>query len=488
MRHRPLPSLRPARRRVGALLAALALAGCVAGTEGSEPASRARVLPLPPMRDFGAPRVTPPQRSNIEMAQDFIDLSFRLEGGRELPVLSRFEGPVTLRLAGPVPETAAGDLDRLMARLRHEAGIDIRAATAGRPAAITIEFLPRRVMQARVPRAACFVAPRVSSWAEYRRASRASLDWTTLVRRETAAIFIPNDTPPQEIRDCLHEELAQALGPLNDLYRLPDSVFNDDNIHTVLTGFDMLMLRAYYSPRLAAGMPPGAVAARLPEILAALNPAGQRPAGLPAPSPPAYARAIETALGPGTAPGRRRAAASDALAIALANGWNDTRTGFAWMALGRLTQSSDPETALTAFRRAAAVYRNRPGMALQAAHAEMQLAAFALSQGNGAEALALTDRSLPVVMAAENAALAASFLMIRAEALDLLGRGAMADRVRLDSLGWARYGFGSEAEVADRLNGIAALSPLARAAGSGTAGSGTAGSGTAGSGTAGTGG
>jgi len=33
---------------------------------------------------------------------------------------------------------------------------------------------------------------------------------------------------PQEVRDCLHEELAQALGPLNDLYRLPDSVFNDD--------------------------------------------------------------------------------------------------------------------------------------------------------------------------------------------------------------------------------------------------------------------
>lgn len=464
MRHQPLPPLRPARRLVGALLAALTLAGCGPGTSGPAPASRARILPLPPMQSFAAPHVTPPQRSNVEMAQDFMDLSFRLEGGRALPVLSRFEAPVTLRLTGPVPETAAGDLARLLARLRREAGIDIRRVSATRPAAITIEFLPRHVLQARVPRAACFVAPRVSSWAEYRRASRATLDWTTLVRRETAAIFIPNDTPPQEVRDCLHEELAQALGPLNDLYRLPDSVFNDDNIHTVLTGFDMLMLRSYYSPRLAAGMPPGAVAALLPGILAALNPAGQRPASLPAASPPAFARAIETALGPGTAPGRRRAAASDALAIALAQGWNDTRTGFAWMALGRLTQSSDHETALTAFRRAAAVYRSRPGMALQAAHAEMQLAAFALSQGNGAEALAFADRSLPVVTAAENAALAASFLMIRAEALDLLGRGTEADRVRLDSLGWARYGFGSAAEVADRLNGIAALSPLARLA------------------------
>ena len=56
------------------------------------------------------------------------------------------------------------------------------------------------------------------------------------------------------MRDCLHEELAQALGPLNDLYHLPDSVFNDDNIHTVLTGFDMLILRAAYAPELRTGM------------------------------------------------------------------------------------------------------------------------------------------------------------------------------------------------------------------------------------------
>jgi len=450
-------------------LALLALVGCAAETAATDPASRARVLAMPPMHRFAATRPAPPQRSNTEMAQDFLDLSFQLEGGRELPVLSRFEGPVTLRLTGPVPATAAGDLDRLLARLRTEAGIDIRRATAGQPAAITIEFLPRQVMQARVPRAACFVAPRVSSWAEYRRARRATLDWTTLVRRESAAIFIPFDTAPQEIRDCLHEELAQALGPLNDLYRLPDSVFNDDNIHTVLTGFDMLMLRTYHSPVLGAGMSRAEVARHLPAILAALNPAGQRPAGRSAPTPPSYARAIETALGPGTAPTRRRSAAADALAIALAQGWNDSRTGFAWMALGRLTQSSDPETALTAFRRASEIYRSRPDTVLHAAHAEMQLAAFALSRGDASAAIGLADRALPVVLAAENAALAASFLMIRAEALDLLGRKAEADRVRLDSLGWARYGFGSEAEVADRLNAVAALSPLVRAGGAGPA-------------------
>ena len=54
------------------------------------------------------------------------------------------------------------------------------------------------------------------------------------------------------MRDCLHEELAQALGPLNDLYRLPNTVFNDDNFHSVLTGFDMTILRATYAPGLPA--------------------------------------------------------------------------------------------------------------------------------------------------------------------------------------------------------------------------------------------
>ena len=88
------------------------------------------------------------------------------------------------------------------------------------------------------------------------------------------AIIIPNDASPQEVRDCLHEELAQALGPLNDLYRLPNSVFNDDNVHTVLTNFDMLILRATYAPELASGMSRDAVAQRLPSIFARINPRG----------------------------------------------------------------------------------------------------------------------------------------------------------------------------------------------------------------------
>ena len=99
-------------------------------------------------------------------------------------------------------------------------------------------------------------------------------------------------------------------------------------------------------------------------------------------------------------------------------------------------------------------------LALQRAHTDMQLSAFALSAGRIGEVLTRTARAAPVAAHAENAALLASLLMVRAEALDLDGRPSEARQVRLDSLGWARYGFGSDTEVRERLAGIAALVPV----------------------------
>ncbi len=78
------------------------------------------------------------------------------------------------------------------------------------------------------------------------------------------------------------------------------------------------------------------------------------------------------------------------------------------------------------------------------------------------EVILRTNRALPLAARAENAALLASLLMVKAEALDLIGRSSEARQVRLDSLGWARYGFASDAEVRLRLMNIAALSPARR--------------------------
>jgi hypothetical protein len=52
-----------------------------------------------------------------------------------------------------------------------------------------------------------------------------------------------------------------------------------------------------------------------------------------------------------------------------------------------------------------------------------------------------------------------TLMMFRAEALEMTGRFDEAQSVRLDSLSWARYGFGSEANVRARQREIASLRP-----------------------------
>ena len=416
---------------------------------------------LPAMKTFPPGQATPPRRSNASIARDILALEFQMESGRDLPRLTRFSGPITIALTGDVPPTAANDLSRLLTRLRTEAGLDITPVTAT-PASITVEFVPRRKLQAVVPQAACFVVPRISSWSDYRSARRTDrVDWTTLTTRDRVAVFIPTDTAPQEIRDCLHEEVAQALGPLNDLYELSDSVFNDDNFHTVLTGFDMLALKVHYAPELANGMDRAAVAARLPALLARLNPGGGAGAPLPpTPTPRPWIEAIETALGPQGSPYQRRSAALQALEIARSEGWTDSRLGFSYFAVGRLSLADELDAAVAALANAARIYRTLPDAGIHVAHIDMQMAAFALSAGQPADAITLADRALPAVTRSENAALLASLLMIKAEALEMAGNPVQAQALRLDSMGWARYGFGADDEVRRHLTEIAVLSPL----------------------------
>ena len=49
--------------------------------------------------------------------------------------------------------------------------------------------------------------------------------------------------------------------------------------------------------------------------------------------------------------------------------------------------------------------------------------------------------------------------MMKAEALDLAGQFDAAAAVRLDSLGWARYGFGPDWAVRAKLQEVASLRP-----------------------------
>lgn len=53
---------------------------------------------------------------------------------------------------------------------------------------------------------------------------------------------------------CIHEELAQSLGLVNDSPHARPSIFNDNEEFALLTPQDELMLRILYDPRLRPGM------------------------------------------------------------------------------------------------------------------------------------------------------------------------------------------------------------------------------------------
>jgi hypothetical protein len=79
---------------------------------------------------------------------------------------------------------------------------------------------------------------------------------------------------------------------------------------------------------------------------------------------------------------------------------------------------------------------------VRTAQAGVHVAALALGTWEFETAIVLADLHVPTARAGQNAVLIAGFLSIKAQALYDLGDLEGAQAVRLDSLRWARYGFG----------------------------------------------
>ncbi len=73
---------------------------------------------------------------------------------------------------------------------------------------------------------------------------------------------------------CIHEELTQTLGLLNDDPAVRPSIFNDDQEFALLTEHDEILLRILYDRRLRPGMDADEARPLLPEIIEEIRPGG----------------------------------------------------------------------------------------------------------------------------------------------------------------------------------------------------------------------
>ena len=393
-------------------------------------------------RFSGSPAPVFAARSNADIRSEFLDFHFELESGRTIPLFSRFEGPISIAYAAPPNQIAASELSALVSRLRNEAGVPISIVKPGQAANIIISRISRAQLNSIVRGAACFVVPNVQDFASLRGSGRTQIDWTQVTNRTRAGVFIPVGISAQALRDCLHEEVAQALGPLNDLYRVPDTIFNDDNMHRVLTNYDMMILRTSYAPELRSGMPRSTVAARLPSILARTNPRGL---SFGTRNLPDSDQDWKTAIGKGLfSTNQNKSSINRAISISQSRSYGTPRQALGFFARGHANAKSNREAAVSDFTQAYRLYSSGLGReSIQATRASLQLASIAISAGQLSEAESIVNRGIAISRGAQDAELLYNFIGLKAVLSAAKGDTQNAQNLVAEAQGWAAYAIGT---------------------------------------------
>ena len=261
--------------RILMLLGVVAVAACTVRTEPY------RTAALP--KTAGYASAVPAGHtgySNRSLADLFVLLTHGLENGEFRKSLQRFEEPVNIGMTGAGSKNYTNFLNRLVNQIRREADVPIAVGAAPHNLLVRFvpgeEFLPRTSNQ-------CVVIFGQPTWSEYktdprRYNARAS---QRIDRQTTMSVFIPDTIEPYKVRECLLEEVTQALGTANDLYGLGSSIFNDDNAHTWPTSLDYLMLRVLYDDTMQSGLSRDETRRRAVRVLNRINPQGRTAPALP---------------------------------------------------------------------------------------------------------------------------------------------------------------------------------------------------------------
>ncbi|MEO1600400.1 MAG: DUF2927 domain-containing protein [Pseudomonadota bacterium] len=424
------------------LLALAALAACAA----PQPRMPGPIPPDPPL--LAAVPAGHTGYSNASLAELFVTLTHETEWGGEQARLVRLEPPVTVTLEGPGAERYRGFVADYLAFLRREAGIEIGLGATG--ANLRLRFVPGQAFERLLPAASCVVVPEDLDWDTFAKAPSALGGLAMLDATDVAAftVFIPDSAIPADIRRCLLEEIAQSLGPRNDLYGLGSSIFNDDFGHLWPTRLDLLMLRVLYAPGLRTGLTRRESERAARKALRTLNPAGRSAPALPDPEqqiPEGWRTLVGKAANRTTSKTAREQAATDALALARTARRRSPALCQSLTTLATLLRLTEPERAERLFaeadRACAASHGDEDPRRLSLAVAR---AGLALSQADAARALALTDGVAEGLAAHGLDEALASVYAIRQRAFDALNRPDEATRAAALARVWGTYAFGRD--------------------------------------------
>lgn len=447
-------------KAVVAALGALILAGCAAGGSSSiyrpGPNDPAPVPgPLPAGFDYGsaigAGEVAWSART---LAADLTQIAFRSESRKIIAKPLRWRGPIRIATVGDGFAPYRRDLEDLVARLSAASphlDLAVDAANDAETAQIILREASRTDIMALNPTALCVFTPFRGDIGSYRaRREENPVDWSNVEISKAVTIYIPDNAAPAEMRSCLAEEITQALGLRNDLFRLEDTIFNDDNAHSQPTATDLLMLRALYDPAMDGVEVQTAFERIARETLTGLTTGESRRSWRPVSDRAFQAAYLKTDKAKTTV--AFRAGAAEMREVVEAFPANDHRNGVALVVEGvGFVKAKRYDSAVKSF--AAAKRRFAGGLgaeSLRAANAGRRMGEALFFAKRYAEAIAELESVAPILAAhakSRELAQALRFTALSHARLDRNDKGRRAARQAID---WAAYAFGVDGPAVRR--------------------------------------
>ncbi|MEO1490703.1 MAG: DUF2927 domain-containing protein [Pseudomonadota bacterium] len=390
--------------------------------------------------------------SHDSLADLLTRLTHDLEWGARRRNLVRYEAPISVSLSGPGAAQYTAFVGRYLSEIRGRTGIDIALASrANRPITpnLLVQFIPGSEFRSELPEHVCVVAPGRLSWPRFRTAPKqfGGQAFETQRRVDAMSVFIPDTLEPYLARTCLIEEIAQALGPANDLYGLGPSIFNDDGAHIWPTRLDYLMLQVLYAPEMRTGLSRRETRDAARRALVRLNPQGAGASPLPRlrqRDMKRWAKEIATVFDRSNGTSTRQQAARAAVGIASSRAPGSAYHCRALAALVRVTGDT-PDKALAAIDRALQVCTRAHGPNdIRITRLKLDRARMLFARGDHREAaITLEPLETPLAAHGQDERLVA-FYALQAASLRAIQQSKRSFEARRRAGEWGAYALGSD--------------------------------------------